>query len=135
MRPSAVGQKCPNCARTPRSARTLGKPSHYVRAVGAGLPAGIVGGLLLVELIAIIRFGLIILAALLGYVIGRVVRWGAKGQTQPPFPAVAAGCAAGGVAIGIALRIPLAAFAGPSGLWFLLALAAAGWFARRGLHR
>lgn len=135
MRPSAVGQKCPDCARAPRSARTLGKPLHYVRAIGAGLPAAIVGGLVLVEVIAIVRFGLIILSALLGFVIGRVVAWGAKGQTQPPFPAVAVGCAVGGIAIGIALRVPLAAFAGPNGLWFALALAAAGWFAVRGLRR
>jgi len=135
MRPSAVGQKCPDCARTPRSARAVGKPIHYVRAIGVAVPLAVMGGLAMLQVIATIRFGVIIFSALLGFGVGMVVSWAVKGQTQNPFPAVAAGCAAGGllVAFWIGLGTPLPM--GPQGLWFALGVAAAGYFAIRGLHR
>lgn len=135
MRSGPVGHKCPACARTPRSARTIGKPIHYVRAVGTGLPLAIVGGLALVELVAVVRFGLIIFSVLLGLAVGRVVRWGGHGQTQPPFPAVAAGCAAGGLLVAFWVRLGTPLPLGPQGLWFALGVAGAGYFAIRGLHR
>lgn len=135
MRASAVGQKCPKCARTPRSARGAGKPIHYVRAVGAALPLAVVGGALIVQLVGFIRFGLIIFSMMLGFGVGMVVRWGSKGQTQPPFPAVAAACASGGLLIGFWIRLGTPVPAGPQGLWFVLSIAAAGYVAVRGLHR
>ncbi|MEX2621996.1 MAG: hypothetical protein WD250_17430 [Egibacteraceae bacterium] len=135
MHQSAVGHKCPACARPPRGSRLRGKPIHYVKAVGAGLPVAAAGGLVILQLVAVVRFGIVIFSALLGAGVGMVVRWGANGQTQPPFPAVAVGCAVGGLLlafwIGLGTPIPL----GPQGLWFALGLAAAGYFAVRGLHR
>lgn len=129
MRASAVGQKCPDCARVPRSARALGKPIHYVRGVGAGLAVALVGAFALLQFIVMVGFGRVILSAVLGYLVGRAVRWGAAGQTQSPFPALAAGC----VVLGMAAVFT--AFTGspiPGGLWLLLGYLAAGFFATRG---
>lgn len=135
MRPSAVGHKCPSCARPPRGSRRRGKPIHYVRAVGAALPLAVAGGVAILQLVAIVRFGVVIFTALLGAVVGMVVRWGAKGQTQPPFPAVAVGCAVGGLMAGFWIVLGTPIPLGPQGLWFALGLAGAGYFAVRGLHR
>jgi hypothetical protein len=133
MRTAAVGQKCPSCARAPRSARALGKPRHYVRAIGAGLGAAVVGGVVYAQLIAALRgFGSIILAGLLGFAIGRVVAWGTNGQSQQPF---------GGIAIGLAVvAVAIAFFLGygtpvPPRLFSLLGYVFAGWLALRGLQR
>lgn len=134
MRTAAVGQKCPRCARSPRSARALGKPEHYVRALGAGVVAAIVGGLLYAQLLVTIRFGNLILAGLLGYALGRVVGWGTRGQTQEPFRSIAGGMAALSVAVafvalfGTPLPLP------PPGLT-ILAYPVAVWLAIRGLQR
>jgi hypothetical protein len=131
MRQSAVGQKCPDCARVPRSARALGKPVHYAKAVGAGLLTAAVGGVLLVELLARLPFGFgrLILSGLLGFGVGRVVAWGAQRQTQPPFPHIAVGCAvlglAGAYSAGYGTPVP-------TNMWVLLAYAVAGYFAYRG---
>lgn len=131
MRTAAVGQKCPSCARPARSSRALGKPQHYVRVIGAGIAAAIAGGLLYAQAVQLLRFGSLILAALLGYGMGRVVRWGSRGQTQQPFLGIAIGLSLAAVAVGLLFTygtpIPLRIFA-------LLAYAAAGWFAQRGLH-
>jgi hypothetical protein len=132
MRQSAVGQKCPDCAKTPRGARALGKPSHYVRAIGAGLGLAVVGGLVLVELLSVIRFGTIILSALLGYGVGRAVSWGAQRQSQPPFPAIAAACAVIGLLT--AFTVAWGGLGHLQSPWLLLGYAAVGFFAVRGLH-
>ena len=47
MVPAAVGIKCRECARLPRSARAAMKPDRLVRAVGASLAAGIAMGVVL----------------------------------------------------------------------------------------
>lgn len=132
MRTAAVGQKCPRCARTPRSARALGKPEHYVRAVGGGIAAALVGGVLYAQLLAALRFGSVILAALLGFAVGRVVRWGARGQSQQPFQGIAMGLAAFAVAVAFvaAFRTPLPLAGG----LLMLAYPAAIWLAIRGLR-
>lgn len=130
VRQSAVGQKCPSCARVPRSARALGKPVHYVKAVGGGFTAAVAGGAVLGLLLAQLFVGSIILSALVGFGVGRVVGWGAQGQTQPPFPHLAVG-------LGVLAVLVAYAVAGrgvPTSVWGLLALAAAGWFAWRGAH-
>ncbi|HSK91882.1 MAG TPA: hypothetical protein VK875_11275 [Euzebyales bacterium] len=131
MRTAAVGQKCPSCARPARSARALGKPQHYVRAVGAGLVAAVVGGIIYTQLLAVVRFGALIFAGILGFVIGRVVRWGTRGQSQQPFTAIAItlGVVAVAVAFTTGFGTPL-----PPRLLTLLAYPAAGWFALRGLQ-
>ncbi|MBW3603327.1 MAG: hypothetical protein KY460_00205 [Actinobacteria bacterium] len=132
MHTAAVGQKCPQCARTPRSARALGKPEHYVRVLGGGITAALVGGVVYAQLLATVRFGSVIMAALLGFLIGRVVRWGARGQSQQPFRGIAMGLATVAVAVGL-----LVAFGNPlpvgAGL-LILAYPAAIWLAIRGLH-
>ena len=131
MRQAAVGQKCPQCAQQSRSARALGKPIHYVRSIGAGLAVAIVGGVIYVLLVASIGFGALLLAAALGYGVGRTVRWGTRGQSQSPFTAIAAACAVAGVAIGY---VTAAGVLVPAGLWGLLAYPVAGWFGVRGLQ-
>lgn len=128
MRQSAVGQKCPACARVPRRARALGKPIHYVRAVGAGLGTALVGGLAVGQALGMLPFGSIILLALLGFGVGRAVRWGAQHQTSGPFAAIAVVC-------GIAAA--MVAGGGPLVVvrpYLLLGAAAAGYFAWRGLQ-
>ena len=131
MRTAAVGQKCPSCARSPRSARALGKPQHYVRAVGGGLVAAVIGGVVYAQVLTAVRFGSLILAALLGFAIGRVVRWGSRGQSQQPFLVIAATLGVLGVLVAFMLvfRTPLAF----NGLLFL-AYPVAGFTAARGLQ-
>jgi hypothetical protein len=130
MRTAAVGQKCPRCAKSPRSARALGKPEHYVRAIGGGLAAAAVGGVVYAQVLSY-RFGALILAALLGFAIGRVVRWGSRGQSQQPFVAIAVtlGIVAVAVAFVLAFGTPLAL----NGL-LILAYPLAGFTAARGLQ-
>lgn len=130
MRQSAVGQKCPRCAKLPRRARAYGKPIHYVKGVGGGLATAFGAGLLYVRAIGAMGFGTLILAGLLGFGVGRVVRWGAASQSQPPWPAVAATCAVAGMVLAHVVtyqRLPLSGF-------LLLAYAVAGYAAVRGLH-
>jgi hypothetical protein len=133
MRTAAVGQKCPTCARSPRSARALGKPQHYVRAVGAGLGAAVVGGLAYAWLMATLRgFGSLLLSGLLGFLIGRVVAWGTRGQSQQPFSTIAIGVALVAVAVAFVVGYGTPV---PPRLFALLAYPAAGWLALAGLRR
>lgn len=128
MRQAAVGQKCPRCARIPRGARALGKPQHYVKAVGVGLAVSVGGGLLLGLVLGAVGFGAIILPALLGFGVGRAVGWGASRQRQQPFPAIAMTLAAvGAILAGGGLSVLGRPFA-------LLGVAAAVYFALRGLQ-
>ena len=102
-----------------------------MRALGAGLGAALVGGVVYAQLLAVVRFGSLILAGVLGYLIGRVVRWGTRGQSQPPFS---------GIAITLAIvAIAVATFVGygtplPSSVWGLIAYPIAGLLALRGLQ-
>lgn len=132
MQTAAVGQKCPSCARTPRSARALGKPEHYVRAIGGGIVAALVGGVIYAQLLTTIRFGSVIMGALLGFVLGRVVKWGARGQSQQPFQGIAMALAALAVAVAFLVLfgtpLPLG-----NGL-LILSYPAAIWLAIRGLR-
>lgn len=130
MRTAAVGQKCPSCARPARSSRALGKPQHYVRAIGGGLLAAIVGGVVYAYLAAAIGFGGLILAGLLGFGIGRMVRWGTRGQTQQPFAGIAIGLAVVAVAVAFLFSYGTPV---PPRLFALLAYAVAGWLALRGM--
>ncbi|HWB72815.1 MAG TPA: hypothetical protein VG452_11410 [Egibacteraceae bacterium] len=89
-----------------------------------------VGGVVLARVLVVLGVGIVILSALLGITVGRLVRWGTRGQTQQPFAATAVACALLGV-----LVAGILAFATPvPNLWFLLAYPVAGWFAARGLH-
>lgn len=126
VRPAAVGQKCPRCARNPRRARALGKPAHYLKGGGLGLVVAVGGGLAANLLLSQIPFGRVILSAFLGYGVGRAVGWGAAGQSQQPFL---------GIAIGLGVLGGLLAVGGvPASPFGLLGIAAAGYFAARGLQ-
>jgi hypothetical protein len=79
--------------------------------------------------LAALPFGGIILPGLLGYGVGRTVAWGAAGQRQAPFPVIAVTLAVLGALVGIGGPLAL------RGPFSLLGIAAAGYFAYRGLHR
>jgi hypothetical protein len=132
MRQSAVGQKCPECARLPRGARARGKPVHYVKATAAGLGVAIVGGYVLAAVIGMIGFGAIMLRALLGFGVGKAVAWGAQRQSQQPFAGMAVGFAIIGVVLFPVLAGRLPQLIGNP--FSLLGIAAAGYFALRGLR-
>lgn len=127
MRQAAVGQKCPRCARLPRSAKAMGKPIHYVKGGGAGLAVALAGGLLLMAT-GRFGFGSIFLPALLGFGVGKAVAWGAQRQTHRNFEMMA-------IALGV-----LGGFLAGGGLviinrpFSLLGVAAAGYMALRGLR-
>lgn len=128
MRQSAVGQKCPSCARLPRSALAVGKPIHYLKGGGAGLVVAVVGGLALASFR--IGFGAILLPALLGFGVGRAVRWGAERQTHRRFQILAASLGTlGGILAGGGMSLLLG-----QQLFGLLGVLAAGYFAVRGLQ-
>lgn len=86
--PSAVGQKCPGCAKQPRGARALGKPRQYVKGAAAGLGAALVGGVLLYVVVGI-GFLTLIASLAIGYGVGRAVQRGAEGNAAWPFAAIA----------------------------------------------
>jgi hypothetical protein len=75
---TAVGQKCPRCAR--QSGRAKGNPEPQVvgRAFGAGVVAAAAGAVLLVAL----PFAGILLALGHGFLVGTAVRWGARWRTH-----------------------------------------------------
>jgi hypothetical protein len=102
-----------------------------VRAVGIGLLAAVAGGLLYAQLLAALRIGSLILAGVLGFGLGRIVRWGTRGQSQQPFLGIAMGLAALAVAVaflvGFGTPLPLAGLA-------VLAYPVAVWLAARGLQ-
>lgn len=93
--------------------------------------AATAGGVVYAQLLTTVRFGSLILAGLLGFLIGRVVRWGARGQSQQPFLGIAMGLAALAVAVAFLLGagslLPLRGLA-------ILAYPVAIWLAMRGLQ-
>lgn len=127
MRHAAVGQKCPRCAKVPRSARGIGKPKHYVRGIAAGLAAAIAGGFAASLFLGRIPFIGFFIPLLLGYAVGRAVSWGVERQTTTPFATMAAvlGGLAALVAYSFTLFDPFA----------LLGIAIAAYFARQSLLR
>jgi hypothetical protein len=132
MRQAAVGQKCPACAQLPRRARAVGKPVHYIKGAAAGLAAAVVGGVATAFALSLLRFGGIIFPALLGFGVGRAVGWGAQRQTHRRFEIMA-------ISLGV-LGALVASFLASGGVGFLsqpfalLGVAAAGYFALRGLR-
>jgi hypothetical protein len=111
----------------------LGKPQHYVRAVGTGLVAAVVGGFIYAQVMNALRgFGSLILSGLLGFAIGRVVVWGTRGQSQQPFSGIAIGLAVAAVAVAFVFTYGTPV---PPRLFALLAYPVAGWLALRGMQR
>lgn len=87
---AAVGQKCPVCAKQPRSAVPRGKPRQFVKG---GVAGGVAAGVLAFVLPFVWQFGVFSLLATAGggYAIGRAVRWGAEGSGLAPFRNLAIG--------------------------------------------
>jgi CHASE2 domain-containing sensor protein len=75
---TAVGQKCPRCAKQSGRAKGNPEPQVLVRAFGAGLAAAVVGGVLLVA----VPFAGLLLALAHGFVVGAAVRWAARRRTH-----------------------------------------------------
>lgn len=80
-----VGQKCPDCARLPRSARARGKPQQYAKAVAAGLGVVALAAVALQFIITTVGFGSVIGSGFGGFAVARAVRWGGEGNTAEPF--------------------------------------------------
>ena len=74
---SAVGIKCRDCSRMPRSSRVMLKPERFVLAIAAGLASAIALGFAYYYILGSLRFvfGFIIIfvAAGIGYVVGEAV--------------------------------------------------------------
>jgi hypothetical protein len=75
---TAVGQKCPRCAR--QSGRAKGNPEPQVlgRAFGAGLVAAAAGAVVLVA----VPFAGLLLSLAHGLLVGAAVRWAARRRTH-----------------------------------------------------
>jgi hypothetical protein len=75
---TAVGQKCPKCARQTGRAKGNPEPQLVGRAFGAGVAAAAVAGILLV----VTPFAGLLLALGHGFVVGAAVRWAARRRTH-----------------------------------------------------
>ena len=75
---TAVGQKCPRCARQTRRAKGNPEPAVLARAFGAGVAASASGAFVFVFL----PFDGILLDLAHGFVVGAAVRWGARRRTH-----------------------------------------------------
>jgi len=85
---TAVGQKCADCARQPRSAKGAPPPVLVARAFGAGFVVAAVGNAVLL----FVPFLGLILGAVLGFAVAGTVRWAARGRVHSQL-GVAAGVA------------------------------------------
>lgn len=121
---AVVGQKCPDCARRPRSARPAGRPRQWTKAglYGAASAAGL--GLVL-PFVWQVGFFTLIISGVAGYGVGRAVRAGAEGNGLPPFRNLALGLAIAMVVVAtmVAFGTPLPGGRG----YFLLAYPAAAY--------
>jgi predicted lipid-binding transport protein (Tim44 family) len=125
---TAVGQKCPSCARQPRAAKGTPPPSQVARAFGAGLAAAVAGGFLL--LLLPFRGG-ILLAAVYGYLVGAAVRWAARRRIHTQLGVAAAAA----VVVGLGAVVALLGGAPLAPQWLLLYLVGGGVaFARAGVN-
>jgi hypothetical protein len=75
---TAVGQKCPRCARQSGRAKGNPEPQVVARAFGAGVVASAAGAILLLAL----PFAGILLALGHGFLVGAAARWGARRRTH-----------------------------------------------------
>jgi uncharacterized membrane protein YeaQ/YmgE (transglycosylase-associated protein family) len=82
---TAVGQKCPECARQKKAAVRRGKPEQYLRGVPVGLAAAVAAAFLLAQIYASVGFFRAIITGLVGYGIAKAVLWGAQNNRADPF--------------------------------------------------
>src|SRR4029450_1063757 len=76
---TAVGQKCPGCARPTGRAKGNPEPAVLARAFGAGVTAAAAGAVVFVFL----PFAGILLALAHGLGVGAALRWGRRRRTPP----------------------------------------------------
>ena len=75
---TAVGQKCPSCAKQTGRAKGNPEPQLLGRAFGAGVAVAALGGVLLVA----VPFAGLLLALAHGFVVGSTVRWAGRPPPQ-----------------------------------------------------
>ena len=75
---TAVGQKCPSCAKQSGRAKGNPEPQLLGRALGAGVAVAALGGVLLVA----VPFAGLLLALAHGFVVGATVRWASRRRTH-----------------------------------------------------
>jgi hypothetical protein len=75
---TAVGQKCPRCAKQTGRAKGNPEPQLLARAFGAGVAVAALGGVVL----AVVPFAGLLLALAHGFVVGATVRWAARRRTH-----------------------------------------------------
>jgi hypothetical protein len=114
---TAVGQKCPNCAR--QSGRAKGNPDAALlaRAFGAGLAVAAGAGLIML----LVSFASLLLALAHGFLVGATVRWAARRRTHVRLGLAAAAAVVLGLG-GVALLLG----GNPLGARLLLAYAISG---------
>ncbi len=116
-----VGQKCPACARQPKTARRQGKPQQYGKATAFGvLAAGV--AVLVLPFVFGLPFLSWIATGFVGFGIGHAVLTGAEGNRADPFRNLAVGLAVAAVLGTFLIRYGVIV---PGGLGFVLYLAAA----------
>jgi len=99
MVPTAVGQKCPNCARQSRRARATPPTAILLRVLGATVLAGAAAGVLLRYL----PLGGFLGSLLYGLAVGALAGWAARGRRHP----LVGTAAAAGLVAGLALTLAL----------------------------
>ncbi len=108
MNQTPVGMKCAECSKLSRGQIRRGKPEQYVTAAAAGIGTALVGGFIAAILLEVLPFGTIILGVGLGFLIGTVVKKGAKGNRGGGFMWIAAGSGLlGGLMAGMVFGIGL----------------------------
>jgi hypothetical protein len=125
MRESAVGMKCPDCARQPRRAVRPGSPGRYAAAAAAGVgTAALIGALIVVGGIGV--FGILV-PLIAGFAVGEVVSRMAHRLGGTGFQLIAAASTAVGLALGAVLvgRVPAMLASGPMVVFILIASAVA----------
>jgi hypothetical protein len=75
---TAVGQKCPGCAKQTGRAKGNPEPQLLARAFAAGVAVAALGGVLL----ALVPFAGLLLALAHGFAVGAAVRWAARRRTH-----------------------------------------------------
>ncbi|HYY78672.1 MAG TPA: hypothetical protein VFD04_05735 [Actinomycetes bacterium] len=76
---TAVGQKCPRCARQSGRAKGTPDPVLLARGFGAGLAVAVAGGFLL---LLVVPFGSLLLSLLYGFLVGLAVGRAARRRTH-----------------------------------------------------
>jgi len=75
---TAVGQKCPSCAKQSGRAKGNPEPQLLGRGFGAGVAVAALGGVVLVA----VPFAGLLLALAHGFAVGSTVRWAARRRTH-----------------------------------------------------